>query len=45
MCIRDSLPLERFQLSRRDALDLMADQPYKQELIGQLGEGDRKSVV
>ena len=40
MCIRDSLPIERFELPRDEALKLMADQPYKVELINDLPEGE-----
>ena len=33
-----NLPLERFELSRPEALELMKDEPYKQELIHDLPE-------
>ncbi len=33
-----NLPLERFELSRAEALELMKDEPYKQELIHDLPE-------
>jgi len=36
--VSDDLPLERFELSRADALTLMKDEPYKQELIHDLPE-------
>ena len=34
--IKEKLPLERFELSRDMALELMADEPYKLELISDL---------
>ena len=38
--VAQDLPLERFELSRADALELMKDEPYKQELIRDLPEGE-----
>ena len=34
--IKEDLPIERFTLSKEDALELMKDEPYKQELINDL---------
>jgi len=36
--IKEKLPLERFELSRSEALELMKDEPYKLELINDLPE-------
>ena len=36
--VKESLPLERFTLSRAEALDKMRDEPYKAELINDLPE-------
>ena len=36
--IKEKLKLERFELSRADALELMKDEPYKLELINDLPE-------
>lgn len=36
--VKESLPLERFTLSRAEALDKMRDEPYKVELINDLPE-------
>lgn len=38
--IKEALPLERFTLPRDEALSLMKDEPYKQELIAALPEGE-----
>ena len=38
--IKEDIEIERFSLSREDALKLMEDQPYKQELINELPEGE-----
>lgn len=38
--IAEDLPLERFELPRGEALELMKDSPYKQELISELPEGE-----
>lgn len=35
---KEKLPLERFELSRSEALELMKDEPYKVELISDLPE-------
>ncbi len=37
---RENLPIERFELDRGEALRLMEGQPYKQELIAELPEGE-----
>ncbi|MBE5819593.1 MAG: threonine--tRNA ligase [Clostridiales bacterium] len=36
--VKEDLKLERFVLSRKEALELMKDEPYKQELINDLPE-------
>jgi len=36
--IKEDLAIERFELSRKEALELMKDEPYKQELINDLPE-------
>ncbi len=41
--IKEDLPIERFSLSKDEALKLMADQPYKVELINDLPEGEEIS--
>ena len=38
--IKENLPLERFELPKDEALKLMADEPYKIELINDLPEGE-----
>ncbi|MCL2408989.1 MAG: threonine--tRNA ligase [Oscillospiraceae bacterium] len=38
--IKEKLPLERFELPREEALALVADEPYKLELIHDLPEGE-----
>ena len=38
--IKEDLELERFELPREEALQLMKDEPYKQELINDLPEGE-----
>ncbi len=38
--IKENLPLERFELPKEEALKLMADEPYKIELINDLPEGE-----
>ncbi|MBT3320012.1 MAG: threonine--tRNA ligase [Clostridia bacterium] len=38
--VAQNIPLERFELSRADALELVKDEPYKAELISELGEGE-----
>ena len=38
--IKEDYPLERFVLPRKEALELMKDEPYKQELIRELPEGE-----
>lgn len=37
---KENLKIERFELSREEALELMKDEPYKQELIRDLPEGE-----
>ena len=41
--IKEDVKIERFSLSKKDALDLMEDQPYKKELIEELPEGEEIS--
>ena len=41
--IKEDLPIERFSLPRAEALKLMADEPYKVELINDLPEGEEIS--
>lgn len=41
--IKDDLPIERFSLPKEEALKLMEGQPYKQELINDLPEGEEIS--
>ena len=41
--IKEDLPIERFSLSKKEALELMKDEPYKQELINDLAEGEEIS--
>ena len=41
--IKEDLPIERFSLPKQDALNLMKDEPYKQELINELLEGEEIS--
>ena len=38
--IKEDLPIERFELPRNEALELMKDEPYKVELISELPEGE-----
>ncbi|MBQ8636852.1 MAG: threonine--tRNA ligase [Clostridia bacterium] len=37
---KENLKIERFELSREEALELMKDEPYKVELINELPEGE-----
>ncbi len=37
---KERLPIERFELPREEALELMKDEPYKVELINDLPEGE-----
>ena len=37
---KENLKIERFELSRAEALELMKDEPYKTELISELPEGE-----
>ena len=37
---KENLKIERFELPRDEALELMKDEPYKQELISELPEGE-----
>ena len=41
--IKEDLPIERFSLPKDEALKLMEDQPYKQELINDLPDGEEIS--
>ncbi len=41
--IKEDLSIERFTLSKEEALNLMEGQPYKQELINDLPEGEEIS--
>ena len=41
--IKEDLAIERFSLPRKEALELMKDEPYKQELINDLPEGEEIS--
>ena len=41
--IKEDLKIERFALPKKEALELMKVQPYKQELINELPEGEEIS--
>lgn len=41
--IKEDLMIERFSLPKKEALELMKDEPYKQELILELPEGEEIS--
>ena len=41
--IKEDIEIERFSLPKKEALELMKDQPYKQELINELSEGEEIS--
>ena len=41
--IKEDLPIERFSLPKKEALELMKNEPYKQELINDLAEGEEIS--
>ena len=41
--IKENLAIERFSLQKQEALELMKNQPYKQELINELPEGEEIS--
>ena len=41
--IKEDIEIERFSLPKQEALELMKDQPYKQELINELPEGEEIS--
>ena len=41
--IKEDIDIERFSLPKKEALKLMKDQPYKQELIEELPEGEEIS--
>lgn len=41
--IKEDLAIEKFSLPKKEALELMKDQPYKQELINDLPEGEKIS--
>ncbi len=38
--IKEDLSIERFELPRNEALELMKNEPYKVELINDLPEGE-----
>ena len=38
--IKEDLPIERFELPKEEALELMKEEPYKVELINELPEGE-----
>lgn len=38
--IKENIEIERFSLPKKEALELMKDQPYKQELINDLKQGE-----
>ena len=42
--IKENITIERFSLPKKEALELMKDQPYKQELIEDLPEGEEISL-
>ena len=41
--IKEDIAIERFSLPKQEALELMKDEPYKQELIEELPEGEEIS--
>ena len=41
--IKEDLPIEKFVLPKKEALELMKDEPYKQELINDLPDGEEIS--
>ena len=41
--IKEDLPIERYSLPKKEALELMKDEPYKVELINDLPEGEEIS--
>ena len=41
--IKENLSIERFALPKKEALELMKDEPYKQELINDLKDGEEIS--
>ena len=41
--IKEDIVIERFSLPKKEALELMKDEPYKQELINELPEGEEIS--
>ncbi len=41
--IKEDLKIERFSMPKKEALELMKDEPYKQELIEDLAEGEEIS--
>ena len=42
--VKENLKIERFELPRNEALELMKDEPYKTELINELPEGETISL-
>ena len=43
--IKEDIQIDRFTLSKKEALELMKDQPYKQELINELPENEEISFL
>ena len=41
--IKENIEIEKFSLSKKEALELMKNEPYKQELINELSEGEEIS--
>ena len=41
--IKENIEIEKFSLSKKEALELMKNEPYKQELINELPEGEEIS--
>ena len=41
--VKEDIKIERFALPKKEALELMKDQPYKKELINELPEGEEIS--
>ena len=41
--IKEDIEIERFSLPKKEALELMKEEPYKQELINELSEGEEIS--
>ena len=43
--IKENISIEKFSLPKKEALDLMKDEPYKQELINDLKERRRNKLL